>query len=114
MTSLADDLPQYAGGLLATLDRIKDLHATVKTYFYHPDFQGSFSLKKVLPALVPSMAYEGLSIQEGTQASLEYLRMLDSSTRPEERERIRADLLTYCGQDTLAMVKIREELLKRF
>ena len=114
MTSLADSLPQYAGRLLATLDRIKDLHAVVKTYFYHPDFQGSFSLKKVLPALVPSMAYEGLSIQEGTQASLEYLRMLDPSTRPEERKKIHADLLIYCGHDTLAMVKIREELLKRF
>jgi hypothetical protein len=113
MTSLADDLPQYAGRLLATLDRIKDLHATVKTYSYHPDFQGSFSLKRVLPTLVPSMAYEGLAIQEGTQASLEYLRMLDPSTRPEERKRIREDLLTYCGHDTLAMVRIREELLKR-
>ena len=111
MTSLADDLPQYAGRLLAALDRIKDLHATVKTYFYHPDFQGSFSLKKVLPALVPSMAYEGLAIQEGTQASLEYLRMLDPSTRPEERKKIRADLLIYCGHDTLAMVRIREELM---
>ncbi len=113
MTSLADDLPQYAGRLLATLDRIKDLHAMVNTYFYHPDFQGSFSLKKVLPALVPSMAYKGLAIQEGTQASLEYLRMLAPSTRPEERKKTRADLLIYCGQDTLAMVRIREELLKR-
>jgi len=113
MTSLADDLPQYAGRLLAALDRIKDLHAMVKMYFYHPGFRGSFSLKKVLPALVPSMAYEGLAIQEGTQASLEYLRMLDPSTRPEERKKIRADLLIYCGQDTLAMVRIREELLKR-
>jgi len=114
MTSLADDLPEYTGRLLAALDRIQDLHAMVRTYFYHPDFQGSFSLKKVLPALVPSMAYEGLSIQEGTQASLEYLRMLDASIRPEERKKIRADLLIYCGHDTLAMVRIREELFKRF
>jgi predicted RecB family nuclease len=114
MTSLADDLPQYAQSLFATLDRIKDLYATVKTYFYHPDFQGSFSLKKVLPALVPSMAYEGLAIQEGNQASIEYRRMLDPSLTPEERKRIRTDLLTYCGHDTLAMVKIREELLRRF
>jgi predicted RecB family nuclease len=114
MTNLADEFPEYAGRLMAALDRIKDLHAVVKTYFYHPDFRGSFSLKRVLPALVPSMAYEGLSIQEGTEASLEYLRMLDPSTRPEEKKRIREDLLIYCGHDTLAMVRIREELLKRF
>jgi hypothetical protein len=47
-------------------------------------------------------------------ASLEYLRMLHPSTPPEEKERIKNDLLTYCGHDTLGMVKIREELLKRF
>jgi hypothetical protein len=73
----------------------------------------SFTLKYLLPALIPSMAYEGLAIQEGNQASLEYLRMLDPFTPPEEKERIKAELLTYCGHDTLAMVKIRELLLKR-
>jgi hypothetical protein len=40
--------------------------------------------------------------------------MLDPSTPPGEKERIKTDLLTYCGHDTLAMVRIREELLKRF
>jgi hypothetical protein len=113
MKDLADDFPRYRAALVAAANRIKDLCAIVQTYVYHPDFRGKFSLKYVLPALVPSMAYEGLAIQEGTQASLEYLRMLDPSTRPEERKRIREDLLTYCGHDTLAMVKIREELLKR-
>ncbi len=114
MTSLAVELPQHAEGLLATVDRVMDLHAAIKVHFYHPDFQGSFSLKKVLPALVPAMAYEGLAIQEGNQASLEYRRMLDSGTPAAEKERIKKDLLTYCGHDTLAMVKIREELLSRF
>ena len=57
---------------------------------------------------------EHLAIQEGSQASLEYLRMKDPATPANERARIRKDLLIYCGQDTLAMVKIRETLLKRF
>jgi hypothetical protein len=47
------------------------------------------------------------------EADLESLRLLDPSTRPEERKKIRADLLIYCGHDTLAMVRIREELLKK-
>ena len=47
-------------------------------------------------------------------ASLEYLCMLDPSTSPKERERIKEDLLAYCGHDTTGMVKIREELLGRF
>jgi hypothetical protein len=65
----------------------------------------------VLPALVPEMSYDKLSIQEGLQASLDYLRMIDPATPEDEKSKIREDLLVYCGQDTLAMVKIREELL---
>jgi len=39
--------------------------------------------------------------------------MLDPSTPADERARIKANLLTYCAHDTLAMVRIREELLGR-
>ena len=59
------------------------------------------------------MKYERLAIQEGSMASLEYLCM-DPSTSPKERERIKEDLLAYCGHDTTGMVKIRKELLGRF
>ena len=59
------------------------------------------------------MNYEDLAIQGGNQASLEYLRMIDSSTPQAEKQRIRKALRRYCGQDTIAMVKIREELLSR-
>jgi hypothetical protein len=62
---------------------------------------------------VPSMSYGSLTIQEGSMASIEYLRMLDTSSSPSERAKIKQDLLTYCGQDTLGMVKIRDELLRR-
>jgi hypothetical protein len=67
----------------------------------------------VLPALVPEMSYDKLSIQDGMQASLEYLRMIDPETTVEEKTTIRNDLLTYCGQDTLAMIKIRDALLNK-
>jgi hypothetical protein len=111
---LADHLPQYNQQLTSITDRFKDLYAIIKRDFYQPKFYGSFSLKSVLPALVPDMSYESLSIQEGSQASLEYLKMIDPDTSAEEKKRIKEDLLAYCGQDTLALVKIREELLKRF
>jgi hypothetical protein len=38
--------------------------------------------------------------------------MIESSTPVEEKEKIKDALLTYCGHDTLAMLKIREELIK--
>ena len=110
---LAEDLPLYREQLLATLDRLNDLHKIISTLYYHPQFHGSFSLKSVLPALLPEMSYENLSIQEGQGAALEYLRMIDPSTGPEEKKKIRRDLLAYCAQDTLAMVRIREELLQK-
>jgi CRISPR/Cas system-associated exonuclease Cas4 (RecB family) len=112
--ALSEDFPEYQKKLLDTLDRFKDLCAILKKYCYHPDFHGSFSLKSVLPVLAPDMDYKFLEIQEGGQASLEYLRMIDPSASPEEREKIREDLLIYCEQDTLAMVRIRDEMLKRF
>jgi hypothetical protein len=59
------------------------------------------------------MKYDRLAIQEGSMASLQYLRMLDPATPSAERDKIKRDLLTYCGHDTLGMVKIREEMLKR-
>jgi hypothetical protein len=62
-------------------------------------------------SLSPPKSYR---LQEGQQAGLEYLQMINPSTAAEERARIKAALLAYCGQDTLTMVKIREKLLKRF
>jgi hypothetical protein len=89
------------------------LCAIIRNNFYHPGFHGSFSLKSVLPTLVPDMDYEKLAIQEGNQASFEFLRMIDPSITPEEKQKIKQELLEYCGYDTLAMVKIRDKLLER-
>jgi predicted RecB family nuclease len=110
---LAVYFPQLRSNLLLIIDRFKDLCAIIKKHFYHPEFHGSFSLKSVLPAIVPDMDYGELVIQEGNQASLEYLQMIDPSISSDEKERIKKELLKYCGYDTLAMVKIRDELIKR-
>jgi hypothetical protein len=114
ITSLAERFPQFRNDLLVIPNRFKDLCAIIRNNFYHPGFQSSFSLKSVLPNIVPDMDYEELAIQEGSQASLEFLRMMDPSTTPEEKDRIKKDLLNYCRYDTLAMVKIRAELIKRY
>jgi predicted RecB family nuclease len=111
---LAEVLSEYRDQLHALLSRIKDLHQIIRKHYYHPGFHGSFSLKSVLPSILPEMSYANLEIQEGQLASLEYLKMIDPATPTEEKEQIKKDLLTYCGHDTLAMLKIREELLKRF
>jgi predicted RecB family nuclease len=113
LNSLIEHFPQSASELQSAIDRFVDLYAIIKRNYYHPEFYGSFSLKYVLPALVPEMSYKNLAIQDGMQASIDYLRMIDSETPCDVKAAIREDLLIYCGQDTLAMVKIRDALLKR-
>jgi hypothetical protein len=113
LKSLIEHFPRYAEELQSVIDRFVDLYAIIKRNYYHPRFYGSFSLKYVLPALVPEMSYQNLSIQDGMQASLDYLRMIDSKTPEDENAKIRDDLLVYCSQDTLAMMKIRDALLAK-
>jgi len=110
---LIRDFPQYGVVLLSLMDRFKDLCALISQNYYNPLFHGSFSLKVVLPALVPSMNYQDLMIQDGMAASCEYLRMVDPDTPVEEKQRIREALIAYCSYDTLGMVKIREVLLDK-
>jgi predicted RecB family nuclease len=112
--ALAEDLPKHRKPLLLTLDRLVDLYKIIRNNYYHPEFHGSFSLKSVLPAIIPEMSYDSLTVQEGQEAGIEYTRMIDPPTPAEEKQKIKEDLLKYCGHDTLAMVRIREALLKLF
>ncbi|PCI27252.1 MAG: phosphomethylpyrimidine kinase, partial [SAR324 cluster bacterium] len=76
-----------------------------------PAMQGSYSIKYVLPSLVPEMekAYKNLNgIQNGGDAMNAFPKL--SSMNPEEKEETRRALLEYCKLDTLAMVKVLEKL----
>jgi hypothetical protein len=79
---------------------------------YHPDFHGSFSIKAVLNPLVPDLSYDDLIIVDGLTASVEIARLLFVAQKiaPEERARVRLDLLAYCERDTWAMVRLLERL----
>ena len=69
LKEIARDFPQFANDIEERLTRIKDLMLPFqKKYFYKPEMQGSYSIKKVLPALVPDMSYDGLEIAEGGAA----------------------------------------------
>jgi hypothetical protein len=51
---LADAFPDLSSPLLALNDRVRDLMLPFqKRWYYHPSQNGSYSIKKVLPALVP-------------------------------------------------------------
>ena len=70
---------------------------------------GSYSIKYVLPALVPELSYDDMEISDGGIASNAWLSMRDLEDL-DATERIRKALLEYCKLDTLGMVKIIEKL----
>jgi hypothetical protein len=72
--------------------------------------KGSYSIKYVLPALVPELSYNDLEIKEGGAASNTFLSMV-IGTFEGDVEETRKHLLEYCKLDTWAMVKILEKLL---
>jgi hypothetical protein len=110
--SLADAFPDLSPDLTALSRRIRDLLPIVRDHVYHPDFGGSFGLKSVLPALVPGLGYDDLEIQGGGAAStaLEVLLFGGDALDPDARQALRRNLLSYCGRDTLAMVRLHERL----
>jgi hypothetical protein len=77
---------------------------------YHPKFAGSYSLKSVLPALVPEMTYGGMEIANGQDAGLAWESLTGGSLDQVEQDKVRKALLDYCGQDTLALIKLVERL----
>jgi hypothetical protein len=81
----------------------------IRNHVYHPDFSGSFSLKSVLPALVPELRYDEGAIADGETASLELERLLFNRKGLEleaKEEGLRSGLLRYCHQDTWGLVAL--------
>ncbi len=103
---LASWLPAYTDRIRGIQRRLWDLLPVVRNHVYHPAFGGSFSLKTVLPALVPSMTYEGMEVPDGQAAGFTWESMIRGDSSESERQAKRKALLDYCGQDTLAMVRL--------
>ena len=107
LRALAAALPRRAEALRAVEARLFDLLPVVRNGYYHPAFRGSFSLKRVLPVLVPGLGYDDLAIADGQTAAVRYAGAL-AHPDPEERRRTFGELRAYCARDTLAMVRLRE------
>jgi predicted RecB family nuclease len=107
---LAAWLPEFAGPIKKIQRRLWDLLPVIRDHVYHPAFGGSFSLKAVLPALVPERSYEGMVGANAQDAGLAWESLIRGSLDHTERDRIKKALLDYCGQDTLAMVKLVAKL----
>lgn len=80
-----------------------------KRWYYTPQMKGSYSIKYVLPALVPDLSYDTLDIKDGGTASNTFLAMVNGTFEGDYRK-TREQLLEYCALDSYAMFKILQKL----
>ena len=111
---LREHLPHHAADLDAIDARLADLLPVVRNHLYHPAFEGRFGLKQVVPALIPRLRYDDLEVAGGAAASQMLMTLITKgeAIKPRERGRLRRELLKYCAMDTLALMKLHEELEK--
>lgn len=113
LKEMADIFPEFSEHLLNIRDNIIDLMIPFYNQnYYLKDMGGSYSIKKVLPALFPddpSLDYHNLEqVHKGDEASNSYLLLPSLSS--EEQQILRKNMLKYCELDTYAMVKIFDKL----
>ncbi len=110
LRELKEVFPGYKKQIDGLIDRVVDLmYPFQQRWYYTASMNGSYSIKSVLPALVPELSYDGLEIAEGGSAMAAFEGLLKETDKNHIRQ-IRSALLKYCELDTLAMVRILEKL----
>ena len=80
LNDLIDVFPEYSNELREIVNRLKDLMIPFQQkWYYTPEMRGSYSIKYVLPALVPELSYNDLDIKEGGTASNTFLSMVNET-----------------------------------
>ena len=102
--------PKHGEKIQSIINRVIDLMLPFqKMYYYTPEMHGSYSIKAVLPALVPDLDYEDLEVSDGNSAMIAFEQLI-SETDENKIFNTKRNLLQYCKRDTLAMVRILEVL----
>jgi len=110
---LAELHPEQSEFFLNLNERIFDLMKVFTKHYADPNFGGSFSIKNVLPVMLPELTYKSLEIQNGTMALSEWEKTVNSNMTDERRQETRENLLRYCELDTRAMVELYKTLIQK-
>lgn len=106
----AERFPDLSQRLLPLIDRLVDLLPVAVAHFYHPSQQGSWSIKKLLPAMAPDLTYATLGVQDGEMAMVAYREAVHPAATDARKAEIRQQLSDYCRLDTYAMVRVWQML----
>ncbi len=110
LKELAWYYPNFSHDVANIILRIKDLMIPFRDrFFYHPQLNGSSSLKVIVPVLVPELNYSDLDISDGGLAMSAYEQLLHERDN-DKITQIRNALLKYCEMDTLSLVRILQKL----
>ncbi len=111
LASLYSDLSEH---LMCIHDNMEDLMIPFKNqWYYQSNFNGSYSIKAVLPGLFPDdpeLDYHNLGQIQNGSAAMEVFASLHLEKDKDKVAEIRKDLLAYCKLDTYAMVKVLDYL----
>jgi hypothetical protein len=106
IADLKKGFPRLKRPLSALLERLVDLRPIAEQCYYHPSQEGSWSIKKVLPALT-GRGYEKLDgVRDGGMAMGAYLEAIELGVAAERKAEIEKELRQYCALDTEAMILI--------
>ncbi|MDR2399745.1 MAG: DUF2779 domain-containing protein [Endomicrobium sp.] len=111
ISKLALLFPDLSENLNKIIERIIDLELIIRNNYYDINFHGRTSIKKILPVLIPDMNYDSLDIGEGGEASAAFAFMAMGLYDDEKIKETKNNLLKYCAQDTLAMIRIHQFLI---
>ncbi len=97
---LADELERLRA-------RLRDLLPVLRRAVYHPEFLGSFALKRVAPVLCPGFTFSDLrGIADGGAASRAWLALARGELPRERAAVVLAELRHYCARDSLALARL--------
>jgi predicted RecB family nuclease len=93
LSDLSLRLQEFSGRIKKIQQRLWDLLPIIRNHVYHPAFGGSYSLKMVLPALVPEMTYRGMEVADGQAAGLAWESLISGDCGEGKSQRKRKALL---------------------
>jgi hypothetical protein len=111
LRGLADCFSNKRKKIESLIENFRDLMQPFRSRdIYLWQTKGSYSIKPILPLLVPELSYENLvGVANGGDA-MEAWHAMNAAGDPAEVARIRSELLEYCKMDTLAMLRIIERI----
>jgi hypothetical protein len=111
IVALGRAFPDRVAELERVRARLRDLLPLMRRAVYHPDFRGSYSLKRVAPALCAGFSFADLpGIADGGAASRAWLALARGELTRERAAAVLEELHAYCAHDSLALARLLPEL----